>query len=95
MQIETMQAIQQALNTSVRPTLRQHGGDVEVLSFEDGVLKLRMLGPCANCPSAALENEQIFEEEIKQAVPQVARVVLVTGVSDDLLDMARDLLQNR
>lgn len=88
-------SIERALDEKVRPVLRGHGGDVQVVGFEGGLLKLRMLGPCSNCPSAAAENEQLFEEELKQAVPQIQQVVLVTGVSDELLDMARELLQNR
>lgn len=87
--------VEKVLNERVRPVLQGHGGDVRVVSCENGLLKLRMQGPCASCPSAALENEQIFEAEIKSALPAIQQVVLVTGVSDELLDMARSLLSKK
>ena len=92
---EILVRIEEELNTCVRPTLGRHGGDVQVLSFKDGLLKLRMLGPCANCPSAVYENEQLFETELKRRIPQIEHVMLATGVSDELIAAARALMKNQ
>src|SRR6476620_30012 len=35
----------------VRPYLQSHGGDVELVSLQEGVLRLRLEGSCSGCPS--------------------------------------------
>ena len=42
--------VEQALER-VRPYLRSHGGNVEMLGIAEGVVRLRMLGSCNGCPS--------------------------------------------
>ena len=86
--------IERGLDEKVRPTLRLHGGDIEVLSFEDGVLRFRFLGQCSGCPSATLTTEQLVEEEVCSALREVKQVVLVQKVSDSLLAQARAILNH-
>jgi Fe-S cluster biogenesis protein NfuA len=90
-----LESIERVLDESVRPVLREHQGDVRVASFEDGVLKVKMLGSCNNCPSAVFEVEQLVAAEVQAAIPQVERVALAAGVSDELLTMARELMKSR
>ena len=45
--------VRQALD-KVRPYLDSHGGNVELLSVNDGVVKLRMEGSCKSCPSSSM-----------------------------------------
>jgi Fe-S cluster biogenesis protein NfuA len=90
-----LESIERVLNESVRPVLREHSGNIGVVSFEDGVLKVRMLGGCNNCPSAVSEIEQLAAAEIQAAVPEVTRVALVAGVSEELLEMARTIMRLR
>ncbi len=85
--------IEQVLNERVRPYLRGHGGEVEIASLEDGVLRVRLLGQCSNCPSATFTTEQLIQEEVCQAVPEVKQVVLIQEVSEDLLEQARAILR--
>jgi Fe-S cluster biogenesis protein NfuA len=84
--------IEHVLNEYVRPKLAEHCGDVKVLSFQDGVLKIKMQGQCSNCPSAIFTVEGIIEKEVKEHVPEVERVELIEGVSDELLDFAKKIL---
>lgn len=84
--------IEHVLNEYVRPKLAEHYGDVKVVSFEDGVLKIKMQGQCSNCPSAIFTVEGIIEKEVKEHVPEVERVELIEGVSDELLDFAKKIL---
>lgn len=84
--------LEQLLEELVRPALRAHGGDVEFLSYEDGILRLRMLGCCAGCPAAAMTNEALIEGQLMPRMPQLKQVVLVHPVDDSLLEMARGLM---
>ena len=68
----------QALD-QVRPALRTHGGNVELLDVTDGVVRLRLLGSCHGCPSSALTMKQTIEEAILGHAPD-ATAVEVEGV---------------
>lgn len=89
-----MQKIEQAIEERIRPQLALHGGDIEVLGFEDGVLRFKLLGQCTLCPSAYITAEELVQAELTEAVPQVKRAVLVQAVSDELLEQARALLRH-
>jgi Fe-S cluster biogenesis protein NfuA len=91
--LNTVQKIEEFLNVQVRPFLKTHNGDIIIHSFEDGVLKVRMLGGCANCPSAVSEIEQMVAESIIGSASGVRSVIVVTGVSNALLEEARALLR--
>jgi Fe-S cluster biogenesis protein NfuA len=63
----------------VRPALRSHGGDVELLGVEEGVVRLRLRGSCHGCPSSAATMKQTIEEAILGRAPD-ALGVEVEGV---------------
>lgn len=88
----TAQRLEELLDQLVRPALRAHGGDAELVGFDDGVLRLRMLGQCAGCPGATLTNETLIEGQLMPILPDLKQVVLVHHVDDSLLDMARSLM---
>lgn len=88
----TTQRLEELLDQLVRPALRAHGGDAELVGFDDGVLRLRMLGQCAGCPGATLTNETLIEGQLMPILPDLKQVVLVHHVDDSLLDMARSLM---
>ena len=86
------QHLEELLETLVRPALREHGGDVELVRYENGVLRLKMLGRCAGCPGATLTNETLIEGQLKPLLPELREVILVHAVSDSLLAHARDMM---
>jgi Fe-S cluster biogenesis protein NfuA len=70
----------QALD-QVRPYLRSHGGDVELLGVTDGVVRLRLRGSCQGCPSSAVTMKQNIEEAILARAPD-AIALKVEGAVD-------------
>lgn len=91
--VKVKDRIEGVLDEKLRPLLRTHGGDIEVMAFENGVLKVKMLGSCNNCPSAVSDVEDLAAAEVRAAVPEVERVMLVSGVSDELLETAKALMK--
>ena len=53
---EDLKRIEEVLDQQVRPSLRAHGGEIQVDHLEDKVLYVKLLGQCAGCPSADLTN---------------------------------------
>lgn len=83
------------LNSSVRPLLKAHGGDVELIRIEGDTVYFRLTGACSGCPAADLTGEELVNNELKEHVPGVRRAVLQNYVSPGLLDEARRILKER
>jgi Fe-S cluster biogenesis protein NfuA len=69
--------IEEVLNSRIKPLLQADGGDIELVGFEDGVVKVRLQGACAGCPGAAMTLQMGVERMLKEAVPEVEKVVAV------------------
>ncbi|MGH9945061.1 MAG: NifU family protein [Pyrinomonadaceae bacterium] len=65
----------------VRPYLDSHGGNVELLGVEGGVVRLRLQGSCKTCPSSAMTLKLAIEEAVYAAAPDVAAIE-AEGVSE-------------
>jgi Fe-S cluster biogenesis protein NfuA len=59
----------------VRPYLQSHGGNVDLLSVTDGVVRLRLIGSCDGCPSSTLTLKSAIETNIYEAAPDVVSIV--------------------
>ena len=89
---DKMQKLMKIIDEDVRPILLEHYGDIEVISFEDGVMRFKLLGQCSGCPSAKFTVEDVIEGPLKEKMPEVQEVILENTVSEELLDMARNIL---
>jgi Fe-S cluster biogenesis protein NfuA/nitrite reductase/ring-hydroxylating ferredoxin subunit len=65
--------VMQALD-KVRPYLDSHGGNVELLGIDDGVVRLRLQGSCKSCPSSSMTLKLAIEEAIYAAAPDVIAI---------------------
>ena len=68
------QQIETVLDKEIRPMLAMHRGDLELVSFENGVVSIRLLGTCKGCPLSDLTLKAGIEEVLVQKVPGVTRV---------------------
>lgn len=68
--------IEQALE-SMRPFLKKDGGDVELVSYVDKVVKLKLLGACSTCNISHLTMKAGLEESIRKLLPEVEVVEAV------------------
>ena len=92
---EDLKRIEAVLDEKVRPSLRAHGGEIQVDHLEDKVLYVKLLGQCAGCPSADLTNETLVEAEVVKALPElVEKVAVIQTVSDELWEQAKRLLRD-
>jgi len=64
---------------SIRPALKADGGDVEFLRFieEGGVVELRLLGACEDCPISMMTLKEGIERRLKSDIPAVTEVQAV------------------
>lgn len=59
----------------VRPYLRTHGGDAQLVGVDKGVVRLSMEGSCKGCPSSTATLKQAIEKAIYEAAPDVTEIV--------------------
>jgi Fe-S cluster biogenesis protein NfuA len=59
----------------VRPFLGSHGGGVELVGVEDGVVRLQLQGSCSGCPSSTVTLKLAIEKAIHEAAPDVREIV--------------------
>ena len=55
----------------VRPYLKSHGGNVELISLENDVARLRLQGTCQSCASSSVTLELAIRHAIEQACPDL------------------------
>ncbi len=60
----------------VRPALRAHGGNVELVEVREGVVRLRLQGSCHSCPSSTVTMQQTIEQAILGKAPEIGAVEL-------------------
>lgn len=65
--VDDIDAASAALD-QVRPYLHGHGGEVEVLGVQDGVVRVRLTGACSGCTSAAQTLRHGVEEALREGL---------------------------
>ncbi len=66
--------VKDILETRVRPLVQRDGGDVEFVSFENGLLKIKMTGACKGCPKSRATLKQGIQRMVSGLVPEVTNV---------------------
>lgn len=73
-----------ALN-KIRPYIQGDGGDIQYISYEDGIVSIRLLGACVGCGSLDFTLKDGIEALLVEIVPEVIEVRnVIDEVEDDL-----------
>ncbi|XP_056635621.1 NFU1 iron-sulfur cluster scaffold homolog, mitochondrial-like [Diorhabda sublineata] len=79
---ETVQMIKELLDTRIRPTVQEDGGDIIFVSYEDGIVKLKMQGACSSCPSSVVTLKNGVQNMMQFYIPEVLGVEQVLDEAD-------------
>ncbi len=60
----------------IRHFLQKDGGDVEFVSFKDGIVYVKMQGACQDCMYANADIKELVEVILQEEVPGVVEVRL-------------------
>lgn len=61
----------------IRPYIQRDGGDVEFVSFEDGIVGIRLLGACVGCMSVDDTIQDGIQAILFDEVQGVTKVELI------------------
>ncbi|HFD13240.1 MAG TPA: hypothetical protein ENJ32_12345 [Crenotrichaceae bacterium] len=65
---------------SVRPFLKSHGGDVELVQVvAPDQVTIRLVGACDGCPASALTLTEGVEKAIREYCPEITRIIKAKG----------------
>lgn len=71
-------AVQDVIDSRINPGVAVHGGYVSLLEVRDGVAYVALGGGCQGCGMADVTLTQGIDVMIRQAVPQIERVIDTT-----------------
>jgi len=68
--------VQEALN-EIRPFLESDGGNIELVSIIDDVVKVKLLGNCVSCSVNQMTLKNGVEMTVKKHAPEIRKVVSI------------------
>ena len=71
---EIIDQINEILESKIRPAVAKDGGDIKFVSFEKGVVKVKLKGSCVGCPSSMMTLKQGVQNLLKHYVKGVNSV---------------------
>lgn len=92
---ETVMMIKELLDTKIRPTVQEDGGDIIFMGFVDGVVELKMQGSCSSCPSSIITLKNGVQNMLQFYIPEVVRVEQVFDQIDAVSDAEFTKLENK
>tara|TARA_B100000900_G_scaffold414663_1_gene441970 strand:- start:4003 stop:4338 length:336 start_codon:yes stop_codon:yes gene_type:complete len=79
---EIIEQIKDLIVKNVQPSVAQHGGNIEFMSYENGHLLLELQGACSGCAGSTMTLKMGVENMIKHYVREVHTVEAVDGFSN-------------
>ncbi len=76
------EAVKGVIEKEISPLLAMEGGSIELVSVENGVVRVRLTGACAGCPMSQYTLVNFVEATLKEKVPEVKEVVAVEDFRD-------------
>lgn len=90
---ETVMMIKELLDTRIRPTVQEDGGDIIFMGYKDGVVQLKMQGSCSSCPSSIVTLKNGVQNMLQFYIPEVVAVEQVTEPSDEVAEKVFESLE--
>lgn len=92
---ETVMMIKELLDTRIRPTVQEDGGDIIFMAYVDGVVELKMQGSCSSCPSSIITLKNGVQNMLQFYIPEVVRVEQVFDKSDAVAESEFNKLEQK
>ncbi|MEO6135697.1 MAG: NifU family protein [Ginsengibacter sp.] len=71
---DVVKRIKELLENYVKPAVEMDGGAIQFISYDEGVVNLKMQGSCSGCPSSMITLKAGIEGMMKRMIPEVKEV---------------------
>jgi NFU1 iron-sulfur cluster scaffold homolog, mitochondrial len=68
--------IKQVIIDDINPYLAMHAGSCDFVSYEEGVVTIRLQGGCSGCPSSQITLFNGITPILKEKLPEIEEVLL-------------------
>ena len=72
---EIIKDIKSTLETKVKDNVATHGGMINFLSYDNGIVKLEMAGACSGCAMSKKTLHEGVERMLKHYIPEVNQLI--------------------
>jgi len=93
---EVVALIKELLDTRIRPTVQEDGGDIIFKGFDQdtGIVKLKLQGSCSDCPSSSITLKSGVQNMMQFYIPEVTSVEEVTDELDEISNQQLQKLED-
>ena len=91
---ETVVMLKELLDSRIRPTIQEDGGDIEYCGFENGIVKLKLKGACRTCDSSVVTLKNGIENMLMHYIAEVKGVEQVLDEVDAVSEKAFKKLED-
>ncbi|KAI1381549.1 NifU-like protein [Hypoxylon crocopeplum] len=81
---EVVGMIKELLETRIRPSIQEDGGDIEFRGFEDGYVRLKLRGACRTCDSSTVTLKNGIEGMLMHYIEEVKGVHQVMDQEEEI-----------
>lgn len=92
---EIVQMIKELLDTRIRPTVQEDGGDILFLGYDNGIVKLKMQGACTSCPSSIVTLKNGVQNMLQFYIPEVISVEQVKDEVDEIAEKEFEKIEKK
>lgn len=94
---EKLEKIKEVLEREIFPYLNEHGGAIEIESYDEikENLQLRLMGQCCSCPHSIDTIDNLIKMKLLEYFPEIKEIHVNSGVSKELYDFAKDWLRKK
>ena len=68
--------IEEIINTQIKPNIQMDGGDIELVSCKNKIVKVFLKGACSGCPSSQMTLKSGIEVLLKEKFPDKINTVI-------------------
>lgn len=90
---EIVAMIKELLDSRIRPTVQEDGGDITFVAFEDGIVKLKLQGSCSTCASSIVTLKNGVQNMLQFYIPEVVSVEQVKDEVDKKIESEFEKLE--
>ena len=83
--------ITETMEHYVTPAVAQHGGEVNFVSFEKGVVTVQLSGACSGCAGSTMTLKHGIEQMMTSLIPEVTSV---EGIDDPFSNVSPYYMNN-
>jgi Fe-S cluster biogenesis protein NfuA len=92
---EVVAMIKELLETRIRPTIQDDGGDIEYVDFKEGIVYVKLKGACRTCDSSTITLKNGIENMLTHYISEVESVEQVPDEEQQLSQEEFDKLEKK